>query len=244
MKISTSPVAAKEDAITDAMITYQKLFDESENQPQFSPKEIAAIYPDLNRNANAQALRRVANASGTPRGKHLAKVVARIDKMRSNEAYGSWKEFESVFPTASLEDRKHYFIDILTLWCLPSSADYVTTAATMLKEDANSPLEEELFEYAENGELTEEKLEEVHEAATDRLRLIMDKFGKAEDLPAWADQEKDDIDSLNSCIEQIITVWDKRYYELWDELKREYYMPSLSDRADRIIELMRAFYKA
>lgn len=246
MKISTSPVAAKEDAITDAMVTYQRLFDESENQPQFSPKEIAAIYPNLNRNANAQALRRVANASGTPRGKHLAKVVARIDKLRGNEAYGAWKEFQEAFPGTSLEDRQKYFIDVLTLWCLPASAEVASKAVEELKADHSNPYEAELF--ADPLSLTVEKVDEIGRKAYKKEgelnKIVKTKY--RDFIPAYIETDLLHLQALNSAIDQIFAIWEHRCYDLWDEIKDVYSKGTSnnSDAADRIIALMRVFYKA
>lgn len=267
MRISTK-TSATEGSFDEAMARNQALFQEHENDPQYTPREIAKVYPQLEKEVNRNTLRKVANVSGTERGKHLAKVIARIEKMRSNEAYDSWNEFDKVFPDSSLKQRQQYFIDILLLWCLPVSASVARQCLERFVEDLSTPEELSLFvsdidvESLDDAQkdtmpqtvegrvisldmLTEENLNEKGREAQQRIALLQRRFGK--DLPAWAEDELEACRNLIDFLDILLIAINEDYYQLWDALS--YYFAdfsqkvSMSERADMIIDILRVFVR-
>ena len=254
MKISTRPdealddlkkdsESAVENAVDAAVAKYQEIFDSSENVPQYTPKEIDALYPGLRTNAGQQALRRVGNASGTPRGKHLAHVVAAVDALRAGTAYNEyWEKYASTtYPDASLRDKEQYFIDILVLWCLPAPLEFAEAAGKALAEAQYTTEDDYLFE--DPTSITQADLDTMARDIMRRISKVEKQYPNKSDRPADAEDELDNYDAILSTIRQIELVFEGDYYGLWYELKTGFSMPNVADRSERIVELLRAFVR-
>ena len=254
MKISTRPdealddlkkdsESAVENAVDDAVVRYQEIFDNSENVPQYTPKEIDALYPGLRTNAGQQALRRVGNASGTPRGKHLVHIVAAVDALRAGTAYSEyWKKYASTtYPDASLKDKERYFIDILVLWCLPAPAEFAEAAGRALA-DANYTSEDDYL-FEDPASITQADLDTMGRDIMHRISKVEKQYPDKNDRPAFAENELDNYDRVLSTIRQIELVLEGDYYGLWYEIMTGLNVPNVEDRSERIVELLRAFVR-
>lgn len=251
MKISTRPnesvddlkrdyQPASEDVITDAMPGLQKIFDESASVPQYTPKEIDAVYPNLRLEANRMALARIGRIANDERGNHLADLMQDVSALRSSEYATRWLDFNHTFAAVSIGKRKRYFIDTLLCWCVPANSAFAEEARKALADGGYTPEDKYIFE--EGNIETQEDVQIMASDIQARMVKLVRQNPYKDFVPDYISDELSDYEQTLSTLGQIDAVLAGDYYDLWDELTENFRL-SLPDAAARIVELLRAFVR-
>ncbi|MCM1322884.1 MAG: hypothetical protein NC218_01725 [Acetobacter sp.] len=234
IKINTR---ATEDIITEQFVPKaQQLWDEAieKGTPLYSPKEIAEVFPDLNKDSQRQALLRVAGKQKTEEGEHVRALIAFTNRVRAADDYNDcWHIFTTdCFPDAPKKLRRQYFIDIYTMWCYPSRVSGDTIEEYIKSSAGNKYLS---MIYRDLEGLTVDDLEELGQ---NFMKLQKDAQAKDDQ------DELDDLDTAITFIEVIQDIMDGEYLLAWGTLNDT--LCSLykdEDSAPTMLELMRIFYK-
>ena len=238
IKVKTN-TGATEDIITDKFMPVTKqLWDEAmeKGAPLYSPKEIAEVFPNLNKDSQRQALLRVAGREKSEEGEHVRAVIAFTNRIRAEGDYNDcWDIFVSdVFKGISNKLRREYFIDIYTMWCYPTRVRGGT-----------------LQEYIESEENSHNKyLAMVYKDANNITVADLDEFGKnfikllAEAEKKNDTGEKEKLETALDFIGIIQDVMDGELLNAWETLNNSICSIGKDwDSAPTMLELMRIFYK-
>ena len=228
IKVKTN-TGATEDIITDKFMPVTKqLWDEAmeKGAPLYSPKEIAEVFPNLNKDSQRQALLRVAGREKSEEGEHVRAVIAFTNRIRP--------EVDNVFKGISNKLRREYFIDIYTMWCYPTRVRGGT-----------------LQEYIESEENSHNKyLAMVYKDADNITVADLDEFGKnfikllAEAEKKNDTGEKEKLETALDFIGIIQDVMDGELLNAWETLNNSICSIGKDwDSAPTMLELMRIFYK-
>ena len=244
IKTNTS---ATEDIITVKFVPIAKqLWDEAQEKgaPLYSPKEIAEVFPDLNKDSQRQALRRmVAKEPQSEVTEHIRALVAYVDYLRAATYFEAecWSRLREIYRGVSSKVLRRYFLQILTMWCYPFSKSVVSAIFQEKLEgferDDNKYMK---MVYTDYSSLTYDDLEELGKNFIKTRNTLKQQLGDSHDRKIQ--NEIDNIGYALDEIEIIQNVMEGHLVAAW-EIMAQAYGYTDADVCPEMVELIRFFYK-